>query len=189
MTVQSGTTSLSILAAGLVLLPATGCRTRLEPRRERVAFFVGRIDRASPDGRIPYNRVEAVLSREVFDGGAVVVETRTEAAPSPSMPPLSNRIRLTRRPGSLVYDAGDSEKVWSGHVTFHDAGLRAWTYALHHASSGDHVGEGAVSEEGLWTSRTTGGARPMRIAEAFRSVSREEYLQELGALRPRKGAE
>ena len=64
-----------------MLALAAGCVTRPAPH---VTYYTGAITYSSPDGRLPYNRTEALLRREVV--GRAVVDTRTESGNSPSMP-------------------------------------------------------------------------------------------------------
>jgi hypothetical protein len=57
----------------------------------QVTYFAGVVTYTSPDGRIPYNKTEALLRREIT--GEVVVDTRAEPGPSPSMPPRTTMTR------------------------------------------------------------------------------------------------
>ncbi len=179
----SGTLAALVLGGGL------SCKPPSSSAPVQTEWFVGQVTRTSPDGRIPYSQTEAVLQRQVLEDGRVVEELRTEAPPSPSMPPKQSRLRLVRRGGSRVFHAEGGDPVWVGQATYQDDRLSAWSFALHHKELGPQDGQGGLTGTGLQVIRTIGGSRPMRLVEDYRRVPREEYDRALGLMRPPKGAE
>ncbi len=166
-----------------------GCVSHPAIQDKVVAYYCGVISTSSPDGRIPFNKTEVTMMREIRDGGREIVETRTEPGISPSMPPHTTTLRLTRRAETLVYDASDEKGLPCGIIRFGNQQLNVWTYALNIQSAENCSGKGKLTEKGILVSKETTGARPMLVTEELHAVSRSEYDQTLSAFRPPHGAE
>lgn len=152
--------------------------------------YAGRETRTSPDGKLPYGATPRVLKREVADLGARIVETTTESGRSPSMPPAISVRVLTRRAGSLVFDAVEDGGAFRGTVTFTDDRLDHWRCALQRQAGGSLTGTGSRSEAGIQTTcslELPGSA--MRLTVALQPVSQGEYDRRLAAMVPPPGAE
>ncbi len=156
---------------------------------EDVAHYSGTSDAFSPDGRIPYNNWNVLLKRAISDGGRVVVETWTRPAPSPSMVPEVRTLRLTRRAGSLVYDASDDKSTRVGTVTFTSAVLDAWTYDLNYGADRKVTGTGRITAAGVSVAKAVQGPRSMRVVEELRPVSERTYEYQQALMQPPKWAE
>lgn len=157
--------------------------------REDVAHYSGTSDAFSPDGRIPYNNWNVLLKRAISDGGRVVVETWTRPAPSPSMAPEVRTLRLTRRAGSLVYDASDDESRCVGTATFTSAVLDAWTFDFDYGTDRRVTGTGRITAAGVSVVKAVQGPRSMRVVEELRPVSEGVYEYQKALMRPPKWAE
>lgn len=179
--------------ACLGLALAAGCAASPRPTApaaaDGTAWYFGPSSYFSPDGRIPYGGTESAVRREISGGGALIVETVTQPGHSPSMPAMVSVARMSRRGGSLVYDAADDEKTFSGTVTFSSADLSSWTYDLELARGGTVTGSGSLSGGAIRTEKLLGLERPMLVREELKAVSEREYSMRAAEMRPPRGAE
>ncbi len=153
------------------------------------AYYFGTVKYSSLDGRLPFGRNVAAAKREIASGGALILEAVTEPGRSPSMPAQTFTTRLIRRGETLVYDAADDEKTFSGTMTFSGPGLEAWTYDIKLAGGGALTGSGRLTAEGLSAVKTLGGSQEVKITEELKAVSQAEYAREIAAMAPPAGAE
>ena len=137
---------------------------------------------------MPLGKTRSAAKREISNGGALIVETVTEPGRSPSAPAQTFTTRITRRGETLVYDAADDEKTFSGTMTFSGPGLEAWTYDLKIAKGGALTGTGRLTPEGLSAVKLMTGPDEVKITDELKTVTREEYAREIEAMRP-PGAE
>lgn len=172
----------------LLLTLAAACSgTAPRPAANSVSHYFGRSVFLSPDGRLPYNKTETALKREVLEGGALVRETFTRPGAAPGVPPELVVIELRRREGSLTYEAKGS---FSGAVTFKSPRLRDWALDLKAGAGGSMTGSGTASSSGYRVERRLlGVARPMLIKEELKAVSAEEHDRRVREFRPRPGTE
>ncbi len=157
---------------------------------EGTEYYYGRVSFLSPDGRLPYGNTESAVKREIAAGGARITETVTQPAPSPSMKPETIVTVMTRRRKTLVYDAADAGKTFSGTLTFLSPDLGSWTYDIKLASGGTIKGKGSIVKKTLATDKQLEGVkRPMRIKEELKAVSEDMYRVRLSQFNPPGGAE
>lgn len=165
--------------AGTVVIKAPG----------GAAYYCGEVAFFSPDGRLPYGKTEAAVKREILDNGALIIETVTQPAPSPSMPPKTIVTELKRRKGKLVYDASDAAGTFTGTLTFRDAELKSWTYNIRLKAGGTVKGSGSLTAEGIKTAKQLTGGRPMSVKEDLKTASEEQYTAAVNSMKPAFGAE
>lgn len=172
----------------LLSVAAAACSgTAPRPAADSVSLYYGQSVFLSPDGRLPYNKTEAALKREVLEGGALVRETFTRPGAAPGVPPELVVVELRRRGESLVYEAKGS---FSGTATFASPRLKGWTLDLKAGAGGSMTGSGTASSSGYRVERRLSGvARPMLIKEELKAVTAEDYERRVRALRPRPGTE
>lgn len=166
--------------AGAVTLKAAG----------GTAYYYGQVSFLSPDGKLPYNKTDSAVKREVLDGGARIIETVTQPGSGHSMRPREFITELKRRKKTLVYDATDAGGTFTGTLTYKDPGLKTWTYNIKLKDGGTIKGSGKLSPEGIQTEKQlSGGSRPMLVKEDLKTVSEREYKMRVDEMRPPGGAE
>ena len=166
--------------AGTVVLKAAG----------GTAYYYGQVSFFSPDGKLPYNKTDSAVKREVLDGGDRIVETVTQPGSGHSMRPKEFITGLKRRKKTLVYDASDAGGTFTGTVTYKDPGLKAWAYDIKLKAGGAIKGSGKLSPEGITTEKQlSGGSRPMLVKEDLKTVPEREYKMRVDEMRPPGGAE
>lgn len=181
-------TSNTCLLLGFAFL--AGCAgTPAVRRADSTAYYFGTVKYSSLDGRMPFGKTRSAAKREISAGGALVVETVTEPGRSPSMPAQTFTTRITRRGETLVYDAADDEKTFTGTVTFSGPGLEAWTYDIKLVKGGELTGSGKLTPEGLSAVKVMAGPDEVKITEELKTVSQDEYAREIEEMRPPVGAE
>jgi hypothetical protein len=171
-------------AAGCAVSPSTP-----SPAPAQVVFYAGTVTVTSPDGRLPFNKTEAVLKREIATDRNLILETFTQPGHAPSMPPQTVVTRLQRRGRSLVFNTVDDQQQWRGSVTFDAPSLASWTYAQQARDNSAITGSGRLIEQGISVSRTFAGSRARLVTEELRVVSQAEYERVLASFQPPKGAE
>lgn len=166
--------------AGAVVLKAAG----------GTAYYCGQVSFFSPDGTLPYGNTDSALKREVLDGGARIIETVTQPGAGHSMRAVETVTELKRRKKTLVYDASAAGGTVTGTVTFKDAELKTWTYALKLKAGGTIKGSGILDAKGIKIEKQlSGGGRPMSVKEDLKTVPERRYTMSVNAMRPPGGAE
>jgi len=166
--------------AGAVTLKAAG----------GTAYYYGQVSFFSPDGKLPYNKTDSAVKREVLDGGARIIETVTQPGSGHSMRPKEFVTELKRRKKTLVYDVSDAGATFTGTVTYKDPGLKTWTYNIKLKAGGAIKGSGKLSLEDIRTEKQLSGvSRPMLIKEDLKTVPEREYKMRVDEMRPPGGAE
>lgn len=155
-----------------------------------VSYYYGSVSFLSPDGRLPYRKTETVVRREIMENGDRILETVSQPSYSPSMKPEITVTELRRRGKTLVYDASDRGRTFSGTVTFRDTALMSWTYEIKMQDGSAVTGKGELTKERLLTEKQlTGVKRPMMIRDDLKSVSEGVYRMRLAEFYPPGGAE
>ncbi|MDD5629881.1 MAG: hypothetical protein PHU21_12500 [Elusimicrobia bacterium] len=177
---------------GMVMLAAAAaaCAGAPAPKTaETTAYYYGEVSAFSPDGRLPYNKTESAVKRQVLEGGALVRETTTVPGIAPSMPPTETILELRRRGRSLAYGVSGSGGA-SGTVRFASPELKAWTCEVRLKDGGSLTGSGEIRPDGMRSRKTLSGvARPMAVGEDLKPVTESEYRMRLYEMLPRRGAE
>ncbi len=168
---------------------AFGCAgPRVKGPADGAVYYFGPVKYFSADGLTPYGATESLVRREISAGGALIVETVTQPGRFPSLPTQTFVTRLARRGHGLVYSAADEERTFSGSLTFAGRDLAAWTYDITLAAGGTITGSGRLNNIGISTEKIMSGARPVRIVEDLRTISRAAYEVKLAGLLPAKEA-
>ena len=163
---------------------AFGCAgTPARKPAEGTVYYFGQVRYSSVDGKQPYGGTTSAVMREVLAGGDRIIETVTQPGRSPATPSQTFVTRITRRDHALVYDAADDEKTFTGSLTFSGPDLAAWAYDIKLAS-GALTGSGRLTAAGIATDKTLAIARPVRITEDLRVVTKAEYEAQIAGMRP-----
>lgn len=179
---------IGILVVSTVLAACAGAVTLKVA--DGVSYYYGSVSMLSPDGRLPYNKTESAVKREIMEGGARIIETVTQPGPSHSMKPEIYVTELRRRKKTLVYDVSDKGGTFSGTVTFSDPALRSWTYDIKLKDGSAITGRGELAKEGILTEKQlTGVKRPMMVKEKLKPVSEGVYKMRVSEFYPPGGAE
>lgn len=155
---------------------ASGATAAEQPATaESVAYYSGPSQASSPDGATMFGPpTTSVVMRTLKPSEGVIVEDVHQGNER-------HLTTLTRRGDSLVFDATDEAKSFTGTLTFASDPFSpgAWTYAITMADgSGTIEGQGSLDDVGIHTNKTfksPDGEARVRITEELKSIDEAAY--------------
>ena len=145
----------------------------------KVQYLKGQLITTSPDGATPYGPPVSVLAKRIIDAkkGTIVEETWHG--------PEARSTTLVRRPETLIFDASDAEKSFTGTLTFQS---EDWVRAevTYDIAMSDNSGK--ISGKGVWSGDTytttkvfsdPSGAARAKMTETLQVVSETDFAAAL----------